>query len=109
MSETIYPIPIEQFNSALEVGMGKCYPAFTESHGKGKCTNCKDPDGLLYYLKISQKGPIKFLTDGYGNTEEVHARLFSVSCPVCRPTAEAPAPHTMESEESEEGDEWWNV
>ena len=110
MSETIYPMPIEQFDSALDVGMGKCYPAFTESHGLGKCSNCKDPDGLLYYFKITKKGPIKYLTDDYGNTEEVHARLFSTACPVCRPTADSPAPHTMGSDSEEGGgDEWWNV
>lgn len=107
--ETIYPVKIEELKSVEMIGIGKKYPVFADMHGMGKCDNCKDPSGLVFWIEITKKGPIKFLEDEFGKVKEVHARLKSSPCSVCRPLAPDIKPAQKEEAKKEEAEEWWNV
>jgi hypothetical protein len=85
-SDTIWPFPVVEPVAVSMIADGDVIPAYTESYGRGSCTNCHDPEGMMIAWKVGGKGRVTHhFTDRYGQGRTLQARLLSAPCPVCRP------------------------
>ena len=87
--DQIWPIEVHPYEDVAHIRPGHRIPAFTETTGRGRCENCRDIDGLMFYIHVSQYGPIKHIKDQHGNWHVIRGELKSCACPVCRPYAES--------------------